>query len=98
MTFWDFLTNLMQWLEGKTTRIIALALGTVTALTGTGIIPEKQLKYYAAAITVLTYWRAQAVSKTVDAAKAIVVTQAKADAQVLAENPQPKDIPHDSCY
>jgi hypothetical protein len=75
MSFWQFLTNLFSWFEMRTTRIIAVSLGTVTTLVGTGIIPESHLKYYAAAISILTYWRAQSVSNTVANAKAIVHQQ-----------------------
>jgi hypothetical protein len=75
VTFWDFLIQLFNWFEGRTSRMIALTLGTVTTLVGTGIIPESQLKYWAGAISILSYWRSQATSKTVANAKAIVRQQ-----------------------
>jgi hypothetical protein len=83
VTFWQFITNVYNWFESHTSRLIAVTLGTVTTLVGTGVIPEYQLKYWAAGISILSYWRAQAISNTVAEAKQIVVTQAKADAQVL---------------
>jgi hypothetical protein len=40
------------------TKVIAFATGTIAAVAGvTGIIPEAHLKYYMAAIAVLTFWR-----------------------------------------
>jgi hypothetical protein len=75
LNFWQFLTNLFGWFEMRTTRILALTLGTVTTLVGTGLIPETSLKYFAGAITILTYWRAQSISNTVANAKAIVHQQ-----------------------
>lgn len=76
MTFWQFATNVFYWFEARTTRMIALTLGTVTILVGSGIIPEHQLKYWAAAISILTYWRAQSISKRVADATAIIASQA----------------------
>jgi hypothetical protein len=91
MTFWQFLTNIFIWIEGRTTRAIALALGTVTTLVGTGIIPETQLKYYAAGISILTYWRAQSISNKVNEAKAIVQQQHATDVvPVLVPAKDPK--------
>ena len=84
MTFWQFLTNIYVWCEGKITRLLALSLGTVTTLVGTGIIPESQLKYWAAAISILTYWRAQSVSQTVAVAQTLVA-QSKATEVPLAQ-------------
>jgi hypothetical protein len=93
MTFWQFLTNVWNWLEAHTTRMIAVALGTVTTLVGTGVIPEHQLKYWAAGISILTYWRAQSVSQTVSTAKTIVLNQAKYDAQFVPTNaPLPTEV------
>lgn len=99
MTFWQFLTNVFNWVEARTTRVIAVSLGTVTTLVGTGIIPEYQLKYWAAAISILTYWRAQAISKTVSQAKAIVHQAAVDEASPVktyvlqASPPPPKELP-----
>jgi hypothetical protein len=74
MTFWQFLTNVFGWFEARTTRILGLASGTLATLAATGVVPESQLKYYMAAIAVLTYWRGQSVSSTIAQAKAIVAT------------------------
>jgi hypothetical protein len=48
------------------TRIIALALGTLTTLVATGIIPDQYAEYCMAAIAVLTYWRGQSTSNSYD--------------------------------
>ncbi len=48
------------------TRLIALALGTLTTLVATGIIPDRYAKYCMAAIAVLTYWRGQSTSNAFD--------------------------------
>lgn len=78
MTFADLLYKGFVWLELRFTRALALLAGTLAVLTGTGIIPDAQLKYYTAAIAILTFWRGQATNKT--------YVQAKA---VLAANPTP---------
>jgi hypothetical protein len=70
MTFWDFATHAIEWLSNYVTRIIAISTGTLVTLTGTGIIPDRHLKYYMAAIAVLTYWRGQSTGKTYVQAKA----------------------------
>ena len=72
MSFWQFLTNVWVWLEEPATRAIGTVLGTITVLVGTGIVPDKDLKYATAVIAVLTYWRGQSITNTVAAAKAIV--------------------------
>lgn len=75
MTFWQFVVLVFNWIEGRTTRIISVSLGTVTTLTATGLIPEHQLKYWAGGIAILTYWRAQSISQRVDTATAIIASQ-----------------------
>jgi hypothetical protein len=72
MTFWQFITNIWVWIEAHATRAIGTVLGTITVLVGTGIVPDKDLKYATAVIAVLTYWRGQSITNTVSAAKAIV--------------------------
>jgi hypothetical protein len=57
MNFWQFLCNVGNSLQTHGTRVLSFAIGTLTTLTATGIVPEPHLKYYLAAITVLTYWR-----------------------------------------
>jgi len=86
MTFWQFATNVFTWFEGRTTRIIAIATGTLVTLTGTDIIPNADLKYYMAAIAVLTYWRGSSTSKTYASAQAIVKQNATPDVP-LVPNP-----------
>jgi len=86
MTFWQFMTNVFTWFEGRTTRIIAIVTGTLVTLTGTDIIPNAHLKYYMAAIAVLTYWRGSSTSKTYASAQAIVKQNATPDVP-LVPNP-----------
>jgi hypothetical protein len=83
MSFWQFATNVFNWFEGRTTRIIGLATGTLVTLTGTGIIPEAQLKYWMAAIAVLTYWRGSSTAKTYSSAQAIVKQAAVPDVPLV---------------
>jgi hypothetical protein len=84
MTLWQFLTNVYVWFSDRATRLLSFVLGTIATLVGTGIVPEAQLKYWAAGIAVLTYWRGQAVSGTVSAAQAIVA-QSKSTEVPLAQ-------------
>lgn len=46
------------------TRAIGVSAGTLTTLCGTGIIPNSQMKYWMAALAILTYWRGQTTSNT----------------------------------
>lgn len=58
------LTTIYGWWVSHGTRIIAFITGTIAAVAGvSGIIPEAHLKYYMAAIAVLTFWRGQVNSK-----------------------------------
>jgi hypothetical protein len=75
MTFWQFLIKAFTWLADRTTRILATTLGTISTFVGTGIIPEHHMKYYGAAIAVLTFWRAQAITHTVTEAKKVIASQ-----------------------
>ena len=79
MNFWTFLTNVFAWCAARTTRILGLVSGTLATLAATGVVPESQLKYYMAAIAVLTYWRGQAVSSTFAEAKSIVQSSSPKD-------------------
>lgn len=48
----------VKFLKNHGTKVIAFAQGTIAAVAGvTGIIPDAHLKYYMAAIAVLTFWR-----------------------------------------
>jgi hypothetical protein len=72
MTFADLIYKGFVWVEGKFTRILGVAAGTLAVLAGTGIIPESHLKYYTAAIAVMTFWRGQATSKVYNQAQAVL--------------------------
>jgi hypothetical protein len=72
MSFWQFLTNAFDWIADHATRGLAVTLGLITTLVSTGIIPEHQLKYYAATIAVLNYLRGQFTAGTVAQAKAVL--------------------------
>lgn len=74
MTFWQFLTNVYNWAGDRASRILAILLGTVTTLTGTGLIPLKQLPYYAGAISLLNFWRGQVTAATVAQATAVIAS------------------------
>lgn len=46
------------FLKNHGTKVIAALQGTIAAVAGvTGLIPEAHLKYYMAAIALLTFWR-----------------------------------------
>ena len=51
-------------LRNHGTKILGFAQGTIAAVAGvSGIIPDKQLKYWLAASAVLTFWRGFVNSK-----------------------------------
>ena len=72
MTFADLLYKGFVWIEGKFTRGLAIAGGTIAILASSDVIPAAQMKYWMAAIAVLTFWRGQSTSKTYDQAKAVL--------------------------
>lgn len=84
MTFWQFIVLAFNYLADRTTRILSLTLGTASVLVGTGIIPEAHMKYYGAAIALLTFWRAQSITNVVTAAKTIVANSSPSQAQITA--------------
>lgn len=50
--------SIVQFWLSHGTKILGFLTGTISALAGVaGIIPEKHLKYYMAAIAVMTFWR-----------------------------------------
>lgn len=52
------MTALLSFWNNHGTKILGFTSGTISAVAGvTGIIPESHLKYYMAAIAVLTFWR-----------------------------------------
>ena len=75
MTFWDLLIHLGDKLDNVATRLLGIAGGTITVLLASNIIPDNQIKYYTAAIALLTFWRGQATATTVATAKQIIATQ-----------------------
>jgi hypothetical protein len=78
MTFWDFLTNLFNWFSDRTSRILATAQGTIAIIAVSNVIPAKDAPYWTLSIAILQFWRAQAVTKVVTAAKTIVASNAAA--------------------
>jgi hypothetical protein len=49
---------LVEFLRAHGTKVLGFLQGTIAAVAGvTGIIPESHLKYYMAAIALLTFWR-----------------------------------------
>jgi hypothetical protein len=61
---------LFDWVHRYGTRALAVAAGTITTLCGTGIVPAAHMKYYMAALALLTYWRGQSTSNAYNAATA----------------------------
>jgi len=54
-----------QFWVGHGTKILGFFTGTISALCGVaGIVPESHLKYYMAAIAVMTFWRGFTNSNT----------------------------------
>lgn len=75
MNGWQFFSNVFQWLELHTTRILGLAQGTIAVLSGiAGLIPDNQLKYWLAASAVLTFWRGQSTGNVYQQAKAVLAS------------------------
>jgi len=72
MTFADLIYKGFVWIEARFTRILGLIGGTISILAASDVIPSAQLKYWIAAMAVLTFWRGQSTSKTYDQAKAVL--------------------------
>lgn len=52
------MTALVEFWKAHGTKLIGFTQGTIAAIAGvTGIIPDAHMKYYMAAIAVLTFWR-----------------------------------------
>lgn len=52
------MNKLNAFIRAHGTKVIGFLQGTIAAVAGvTGIIPEGHLKYYMAAIALLTFWR-----------------------------------------
>lgn len=49
---------ILNFMKKHGTKVLGFLQGTIAAVAGvTGIIPDAHLKYYMAAIAVLTFWR-----------------------------------------
>lgn len=49
---------ILDFFRAHGTKVLGFLQGTIAAIAGvTGIIPESHLKYYMAAIALLTFWR-----------------------------------------
>lgn len=56
--------NPLLWWSGHGTKILGFLSGTISAIAGIGgLIPDAHLKYYMAAIAVMTFWRGFTNSK-----------------------------------
>ncbi len=56
------------------TRALGVAAGTITTLCGAGVIPDSQMKYWLAALAVLTYWRGAASSNAYNAVSGVTLS------------------------
>lgn len=72
MTFWDALGKTYEYVSDRITRILGITGGTISVLAASNVIPPDQLKYWMAAIAVITFWRGQATGKVYQQAKTIV--------------------------
>lgn len=71
MSFWQFF-------EERITRLLGIAQGTVAIIAGTtGIIPDKDIKYWLLASAILVYWRGQSTAKVYTQAKTVLASQEK---------------------
>jgi hypothetical protein len=86
---WQFLIIVWDSLWTHATRALGVAVGTLTVLTSTGIVPESHLKYYLAAIAILTYWRGQGNANTI-ADKVVAKTAAVEAAKIVSNTPPEK--------
>ena len=82
---WQFLLIVFNWFGTKTSRILAVAQGTLAIVAAQdGLLTQKQVSAILLGIAILTFWRAQSVSGTVSAAQAIVA-QSKSGEVPLAQ-------------
>jgi hypothetical protein len=58
--------QLIAFIHKYGTRTLGVSAGTITTLCGTGIVPASHMKYYMAALAMLTYWRGQSTSNAYD--------------------------------
>ena len=60
----SYLTTAWAYWQAHGTKILGFLSGTISAVAGVGgLIPEPHLKYYMAAIAVMTFWRGFTNSK-----------------------------------
>lgn len=93
--FWQFLIiawmGLWTYCTTHFTRILGVIQGTLAVLSGSGVIPVGDLKYYIVATAVLTFWRGQGNADTI-ANKVIAKQTADAlthdDTDIKQENPK----------
>lgn len=73
------MSALLLYLQNNGTKVLGIAVGTLTILTSSDVVPAAHLKYYLIAISILTYWRGQANSNatvTTQAAQVIIAQHA----------------------
>ena len=52
------MNKLLNFFKAHGTKVLGFAQGTIAAVSGvTGVIPEAHLKYWLAAMALLTFWR-----------------------------------------
>lgn len=79
------MSAVLLYLQNNGTKALGIAVGTLTILTTSDVVPAAHLKYYLIAISILTYWRGQANSN------ATVTTQAAS--VIIAQHAALKDPP-----
>jgi hypothetical protein len=74
---WQFLLVCFHWIGDRATRILAITQGTLAIVaTQDNLLPPKAGPWLMLGVAILTFWRGQAVSKTVADAKTIVAQNA----------------------
>jgi len=72
---WQFLLICFKWIGTKLTRGLGVAQGTIAIIAAQdGLLTQKQVAALVGLTALLTYWRGQVVSNTVDAAQTIVAS------------------------
>ncbi len=74
-SLWQFMWMILCWIEAHFTRALGVASGTLGILGASNVIPSKYIPYCMLGVSILTYWRGQAVSNRVDTANAIIASQ-----------------------
>ncbi len=81
-SFWAFVWSILCWIEAHFTRGLGILSGTLGILGASNVIPGKYIPYCMLGVSILTYWRGQAISDRVNAANAIISSQPAAPAKV----------------